>query len=280
MKAHDSRFWARFTLDFADSPKIACLSDSAFRTLVEMILYSQRLLTDGVIRADVARKRWSSESLTELLSNDAENPSLIEHDGDLIIHDFLDHQESREEIESRKRRNQANGRRGGLAKSKRKASESLSKSLSKSPSENVADIDRDIDIYKPPVVPLDGDTTEKDDSSSKSSKSRTSKTLIPDGWHPSEHHVKVAAEKHIDLATEAEKFRAYSESNAKRYANWDQAFNNWLLNCSNFNRSQHGYVNKAQQRYEQNMQRIRNAEIAERSKQPQLTGGSDNAFGF
>ncbi|MDN5971840.1 hypothetical protein [Bifidobacterium crudilactis] len=135
-------------------------------------------------------------------------------------------------------------------------------------------------VLKPPVVPLEGDATAEDDSSLKPPKRRTSKTLIPDGWHPSEHHIKVAAEKHIDLATEAEKFRAYSESNAKRYANWDQAFNNWLLNCSNFNRSQHGYVNKSQQRYEQNMQRIRNAEIAERSKQPQLTGGADNAFGF
>ena len=273
MKAHDSRFWARFTLDFADSPKIACLSDSAFRTLVEMILYSQRLLTDGVIRADVARKRWPSESLSELLSNDSANPSLHEENGNLIIHDFLDHQESREEIESRKRRNQANGRRGGLAKSKREASESLSKS----PSENVADIDRDIDNTIPKGIVC---TPQKSEDDSKPSKSRSSKTLIPDDWHPNEHHVKVASEKHIDLANEAEKFRAYSESNAKRYANWDQAFNNWLLNCDNFNRSQHGYVNKAQQRYEQNMQRIRNAEIAERSKQPQLTGGSDNAFGF
>lgn len=278
MKAHDSRFWARFTLDFADSPKIACLSDSAFRTLVEMILYSQRLLTDGVIRADVARKRWSSESLTELLSNDAENPSLIEHDGDLIIHDFLDHQESREEIESRKRRNQANGRRGGLAKSKRKASESLSKS----PSENVADIDRDIDIYKPPVVPLEGDATAKDDSSSKPPKRRTSKTLIPEDWHPSEHHMQTASERGIDLATEAEKFKAYADSHAKRYANWDQAFNNWLLNASNFNKpQQQGYRNKAQERYEQNMQRARNAQITRQDQQPQLTGRkTDNDFGF
>ena len=133
---------------------------------------------------------------------------------------------------------------------------------------------------KPPVVPLEGDATEKDDSSSKPSKSRTSKTLIPDGWHPSEHHVKVASEKHIDLATEYEKFRAYSESNAKRYANWDQAFNNWLLNCDNFNRSQHGYVNKAQQRYEANLSRVRTAEMASGVSQPQLTGGSSNDFGY
>ena len=133
---------------------------------------------------------------------------------------------------------------------------------------------------KPPVVPLEGDTTEKDDSSSKPSKSRTSKTLIPDGWHPSEHHVQVAAEKHIDLATEYEKFRAYSESNAKRYANWDRAFDNWLLNCDNFNRSQHGYVNKAQQRYEANLSRVRTAEMASGVSQPQLTGGSSNDFGY
>ena len=92
--------------------------------------------------------------------------------------------------------------------------------------------------------------------------------------------MQTASERGIDLATEAEKFKAYAESNAKRYANWDQAFNNWLLNCQNFNKPQQGYVNKAQQRYEQNMRRVRNAEISERSKQPQLTGGSDNAFGF
>ncbi len=135
-------------------------------------------------------------------------------------------------------------------------------------------------VLKPPVVPLEGDATAEDDSSSKPSRRRTSKTLIPEGWHPSEHHVQTASERGIDLATETEKFKAYAESNAKRYANWDQAFNNWLLNASNFNRQQQGYVNKAQQRYEQNMQRIQAAE-ARAKEQPQLTqGGSDNDFGF
>ena len=130
---------------------------------------------------------------------------------------------------------------------------------------------------KPPVVPLEGDTTAK----AQPSKRRTSKTLIPDDWHPNEHHVQTAGERGIDLATEVEKFKAYAESNARRYANWDQAFNNWLLNCQNFNKPQHGYVNKAQQRYEQNMQRIRNTQISQQTVKAQITGKEpDNAFGF
>lgn len=137
-------------------------------------------------------------------------------------------------------------------------------------------------VLTPPVVPLEGDVTAKDDSSSKPSKRRTSKTLIPEDWHPSEHHMQTASERGIDLVTEAEKFKAYADSHAKRYANWDQAFNNWLLNASNFNKpQQQGYRNKAQERYEQNMQRARNAQITRQAQQPQLTGRkTDNDFGF
>lgn len=142
MRKSDGRIWAKFTLDFADSPKIAALSDSAFRTIVEMILYSRRLLTDGVVRSDVAERRWSSDSLTELLTNDSRNPSLKKQDGNYIIHDFLEEQDSREEVESRKRRNQANGRLGGLAKSKQGAS----KSLSEESSENVAETETETEI--------------------------------------------------------------------------------------------------------------------------------------
>lgn len=138
----DKRLYARFTLDFADSPKIVGLSDSAFRTLVEMVLWSRRMLTDGFIRATVAHKLWPSESLSELLSNDVARPSLarVEHDGadGYMIHDFLAQQDSREEVEARKARNQAAGRAGGLAKAKRAASKSLSDTPSEPVSENVA----------------------------------------------------------------------------------------------------------------------------------------------
>ena len=135
-RSSDRRVWARLTVDFADSPKVAGLSDAAFRTLVEMILWSRKMMTDGVIPASVARRRWGAKTqtethsvtdsvtdsgthyetdpVTELCTNHPTSPSLVRtSDGDYMIHDFLDHQESAEEVNARLARNTANGRRGG-----------------------------------------------------------------------------------------------------------------------------------------------------------------------
>lgn len=131
-RSSDRRVWARLTVDFADSPKVAGLSDAAFRTLVEMILWSRKMMTDGVIPASVARRRWGAKTqtetnsvtdsgthcetdpVTELCTNHPTSPSLVRTSGgDYMIHDFLDHQESAEEVNARLARNTANGRRGG-----------------------------------------------------------------------------------------------------------------------------------------------------------------------
>ena len=47
--ARRSEKFARLSLDYADHPKIVGLSDAAFRAHVELILYSRKYLTDGVI---------------------------------------------------------------------------------------------------------------------------------------------------------------------------------------------------------------------------------------
>ena len=135
-RSSDRRVWARLTVDFADSPKVAGLSDAAFRALVEMILWSRKMMTDGVIPASVARRRWGAKTqtethsvtesvtdsgthcetdpVTELCTNHPASPSLVRTSGgDYMIHDFLDHQESAEEVNARLARNTANGRRGG-----------------------------------------------------------------------------------------------------------------------------------------------------------------------
>jgi hypothetical protein len=137
--AKDNRLYARISLDFAENPKIETLSDAGFRTLIEMVLYSRRLLTDGFIREDVAAKRWSSEVLSELLSNDQTNPSIARAENGYQIHDFLTHQDSREEVEQRRSRNSAAGRAGGIAKASKSLSETPSESLSNSFGENVAE---------------------------------------------------------------------------------------------------------------------------------------------
>ena len=71
--------FARISLDYPDHPKIAALSDGAFRAHVEMILWARRYMTDGRIPNRVAN-RFGFESVSELCSNDADRPSLIELD--------------------------------------------------------------------------------------------------------------------------------------------------------------------------------------------------------
>ena len=154
-RSSDRRVWARLTVDFADSPKVAGLSDAAFRTLVEMILWSRKMMTDGVIPVSVARRRWGAKTqtethsvtesltesgthhvtdpVTELCTNHPTSPSLVRtSDGDYMIHDFLDHQESAEEVNARLARNTANGRRGGRPRKTDSKTHSVTESLTES----------------------------------------------------------------------------------------------------------------------------------------------------
>ena len=145
--AGSSTLFARFSLDYADHPKIQCLSDAAFRAHVEMILYARRYMTDGRIPKRFA-KRFASEALSELLSNDEANPSVYEdEDGDYWLHGFADMQETRDEIETRRLVNAENGRRGGLAR-KRTAKRSGSESLSEGSSEIEAETETETETEK------------------------------------------------------------------------------------------------------------------------------------
>jgi hypothetical protein len=52
--AKDQRLYGKFTLNFPRHPKIAILSDAAFRCLVEATLYSRDELTDGLLASRYA----------------------------------------------------------------------------------------------------------------------------------------------------------------------------------------------------------------------------------
>lgn len=120
MAKRNDRF-IRLSLDYADHPKIAGLSDEAFRVHVEMILYSRRYLTDGVIAKQIA-KRWPSTCLAELEANDEQQPSLVKlDDGSYMLHGYSEMQETRDEIEEKRRIRADAGRKGGLAKAKQNA---------------------------------------------------------------------------------------------------------------------------------------------------------------
>lgn len=122
--ARDDRLYARLTLDFGDSPKIAPLSDTAFRRYIEAVLWSRRLLTDGHVPTGMARRLFDDASLAELTTNDPLRPSLVAVDGGYQIHDFLEHQTSRAEIELMREHKREAGRKGGKARAARLQSSS------------------------------------------------------------------------------------------------------------------------------------------------------------
>lgn len=152
----DTRLFARLDLDYADHPKIGQLSDAAFRAHVEMILYARKYMTDGIIPQRVA-KRFASEPLSELLANDAANPSLVDlGDGTYRLHGYADMNETRAEIQHRSRVNAENGRRGGLSKSRiasRPAKRAASDSVSEDGGENVAETETETDTPPKGGVP-------------------------------------------------------------------------------------------------------------------------------
>jgi hypothetical protein len=141
--AKDSRLFAKFALDFPDSRKVLPLSDSAFRCLVEAIIWSRKEESDGWLARRLAVAKWSLDDLHELSTNDDENPSLLEHEDGWQIHGFADMQDTKAEIEARRERNRIAGQKGGLAKGKRGAKRGAKPQASQPPSENVAETETD-----------------------------------------------------------------------------------------------------------------------------------------
>lgn len=198
----DGRLYGRFTLDFADSPKIAPLSDSAFRTLVEMTLHSRRMLDDGFVDERIARRKWKQKALDELCSNDPESPSLVKVAGGFRIHDFEEHQQTRSDIE----RKRAAGSLGGKASAQARAAadaQAHSKLLTES-------------------------ETETETATSKEVASPARSTSLPKNWAPTAEHYAKARERGVDVVAEAERFRLHAEAHDRRAVRWNAAFSMWL----------------------------------------------------
>lgn len=60
-------------------------------------------------------------------------------------------------------------------------------------------------------------------------KKRAAAHALPADWKPNDKHAAKAAERGLDLANEAERFRNHAESTGRTCVKWDAAFNNWLL---------------------------------------------------
>lgn len=214
--AKDARLYGKFTLDFPDHPKIAILSDGAFRCLVEATLWSRKQERDGLLARRYAVARWSLDVLQELCSNDDENPSLIEREEGWYIHDYADHQDTKADIEARRERNRTAGQKGGLARAKQSAKRGARRPASETLSETQAEKEK-----------------EKVTTEAKASVGHTRGSRLPDGWQPSTDLVAQMRSEHpnVDLRSEHDKFTDYWRGipGAKgRKADWPATWRNWI----------------------------------------------------
>jgi hypothetical protein len=114
----DDRTYIKLHDGFDEHPKVAGLSDKAFRTYIEALCYCARNLTDGRISFAVARKLapprvWAVLTAVRLV--DA-------HDDHYSLHDYLEHQRSAEQVRQLKEARREAGKRGGNAKASALAS--------------------------------------------------------------------------------------------------------------------------------------------------------------
>lgn len=91
----DTRTYIRVHDGMPDHPKVDGLSDRAFRLLVEEWCWCSRHTTDGRIPGARWKKRHTPKARTELIA-----VGLVEllPGGDILMHDYLEHQRSAEEI--------------------------------------------------------------------------------------------------------------------------------------------------------------------------------------
>lgn len=108
--------WVWIDDHFADHPKIKSLSDGAYRAFVDGLCYCARYLTDGEIPNAVVRSLAPRKAVAEL-----ERCGLWNANGASVhVHDYLEYQESREEVGERRAKRAAAGQIGGRRTQARK----------------------------------------------------------------------------------------------------------------------------------------------------------------
>lgn len=104
----DPRPYFIVTNEFPRHPKTRALSNAAFRAVIELWGYCNEGLTDGYIPAQLIAREYPRVK-KELLES-----GYMEKAGKgYVMHDYLDHQKSSEEIDALRAKKRAAGAKGG-----------------------------------------------------------------------------------------------------------------------------------------------------------------------
>jgi hypothetical protein len=135
----DDRLFFKLHNGFPEHPKTIELSDKAFRQLIEAWCYCSRNLNDGFLTKSQFFKFFSPKSRGELMT-----VGFVRAEENLyVMHDYLEHQQSAQEVADLRERRRLAGAKGGKAKANGLAS--AKQMPEQTPSKPLADIDVDTD---------------------------------------------------------------------------------------------------------------------------------------
>lgn len=138
----DPRIFFKLHNGMPEHPKVIGLSDEAFRALVTLWCWSHRNQTDGKVAPAVAVRVAGATAVAELHASEM----LEDVDGTYYLHDYLEHQESKAEIEASRETKRRSGSQGGKAAARnRQVQQPLQHVLQQNGSEVSADKDEDED---------------------------------------------------------------------------------------------------------------------------------------
>lgn len=247
------RGYVQLLNEFYENEKTQMLREtcpSAVGMFAMILSYCGDKMTDGHIRERPLKYvlRATDREIDALC-----DIGMLEPDGNdgYWVHDYLAHNRSREQIQHAKKqtnervkRFRKNAKVTALQEECNVVTSDIATPLhsdrngvtSGQTPEHQKDISNEI---SPPVCPPhEGDAQNAlfDDPPEpvKPKRKRRAKTLLPDGWKPTAKHQARALEVGADLPVEATKFANWAVSNAKTYADWDRAFDNWLLNSRKY----------------------------------------------
>jgi len=224
MTTKDRRLYAKFDIGMDEHPKVALLSDAAFRALVESTMYARRQLTDGFLDERIVAKRWGLDVAKELMSNDPDRPSWVRVERGYLIHDFGEHQTTTADIEAKREA----GRAGGRAKAKQNASTCLAPASDVPehlPSKPLAKTETETETLTTDVV--SGGAHASGDPGQMGSR-------IPANFTADASMIRWAQDNapNVNVKLSTQKFKSYHRSVAGRAqfkTDWTAAWEAWLL---------------------------------------------------
>ena len=211
----DERLFFKLHNGFPEHPKTIELSDKAFRQLVEAWCYCSRNLNDGFLTKAQFLRFFSPKSRGELVAVGF----IREEENQYVMHDYLEHQQSAQQVSDLRERRRLAGSKGGKAKANGLAS--AKQMPEQTPSKSLPDTDTDTDL----------DTTPP-----KGGVPRKRATRIPEDFQATDAMKQWAITKapNADIGLETEKFINYWTAKSGKEAtklDWAATWRNWMLNA-------------------------------------------------